>query len=252
MNANKNMMNTIDTDMKTPFSIKGITKLVDENDIAIQFEVFNFTKRMNVEFSLKRSELTAKMLKKEIVRNGGISIDENKLLKLVDYNVNNMLYAMYYDEKYADSIWCSHKALGWAVRDDALVFDHGNIIQKDKVISSQYRGRFDIEPQGTLENIKIMIEKCVVGNVPMMAIMTFGAAATALSYSNMVWNTSICNPIIHLVSNSSRGKSTAAKLLASFAGNPEGANSCCLTFLATSNAILKRIGTSYGIPFAID
>ena len=48
------------------------------------------------------------------------------------------------------SVWCSHKPLGWAVRD--------------------------------------------VGNVPMMAIMTFGAAATALSYSNKVWNTNIYNP----------------------------------------------------------
>lgn len=66
------------------------------------------------------------------------------------------------------------------MRDGALEFDHDNIFQKDKIISSQYRGRFDIEPQGTLENIKVMIDKCVVGNVPMMAIMTFGAAATAL------------------------------------------------------------------------
>lgn len=174
---NTNIMNPIDTDMKTPFSIKGITKLVDENDIAIQFEIFNFTKSKNVDFSLKRSELTAKMLKKEIVRNGGISMDENKLIKLVDYYVNNMLYAMYYDEKYADSVWCSHKVLGWAVRDGVLEFDRNNILQADKTVSSQYRGRFDIEPQGTLDDIKIMIKKCVVGNIPMMAIMTFWSSS---------------------------------------------------------------------------
>jgi len=59
------------------------------------------------------------------------------------------------------------------VRDVVLEFDHDNIFQKDKIVSSQYRGRFDIESQGTLENIKVMIDKCVVGNVPMMAIMTF-------------------------------------------------------------------------------
>ena len=92
------------------------------------------------------------------------------------------------------SVWCSHKPLGRAVRDVVLEFDHDNNFQKDKIVSSQYRGRFDIESQGTLENIKVMIDKCVVGNVPMMAIMTFGAAATALSYSNKVWNTNIYNP----------------------------------------------------------
>lgn len=59
------------------------------------------------------------------------------------------------------------------MRDVVLEFDHDNIFQKDKIVSSQYRGRFDIESQGTLENIKVMIDKCVVGNVPMMAIMTF-------------------------------------------------------------------------------
>lgn len=80
------------------------------------------------------------------------------------------------------------------MRDVVLEFDHDNIFQKDKIVSSQYRGRFDIESQGTLENIKVMIDKCVVGNVPMMAIMIFGAAATALSYSNKVWNTNIYNP----------------------------------------------------------
>ena len=42
-----------------------------ENDIAITFEVFNFTQGRKVEFSFKRSGLTAKQLKKEILRNGG-------------------------------------------------------------------------------------------------------------------------------------------------------------------------------------
>lgn len=233
----------------TPIRITGLIEHVDECDIEILFSVFNFVKRAFCEFSIKRTALTPRELKRNIVKNGGICLEEKKLCEMAELYVNNMLLHEGKDRKL---IKTSHTALGWKFYENEIEFDAFAIYRRNEICNSYYAGRFDIEPKGCLQNICDMFESCIKGNVAMQAIMTLGAAATVLSFSNLMWGTNTYNPIIHLMSNTSRGKTTAAKLVASFAGNPEGANSCCLSYLATSNAILKRIGSAFGMPFAID
>lgn len=75
---------------------------------------------------------------------------------------------------------------------------------------------------------------------------------TVLPYANQYWGVVLYNPINHLMGDSTTGKSTAAILFASFCGSPVGVDGFCLSFLGTSNAIVKMIGENHGCPCAID
>lgn len=250
MSAEVDIMSENTTDIpNTPIKITGLINRVDENNIGIEFYVYNFLKGQMVRFTINRTDLTPKELKKNIERNGGICLDAKKLCEMVEVYINKLLIGQKVNENYIIS---EHEALGWKVRDNEVEFDAFSVFKEEGIRQSRYAGKFDIEPRGCLKNIQLMVSECIVGNIQMQAVMTLGAAATTLGFSNLIWETNIYNVIIHLMSNSSRGKTTAAKLVTSFVGNPEGANSCCLSYLATSNAILKRIGNAFGIPFAID
>ncbi|MBQ2922709.1 MAG: DUF927 domain-containing protein [Lachnospiraceae bacterium] len=188
-------------------------------------------------------------MKKNITRHGGICPDEVKLCEFVERKINLFLCQ---NNTNSEGISTSHKSLGWKMQDGVIGFWTDRIYKEGRDCKSHYAGRFDVAPKGDLKNLQMMVQRWMTDNIPMQAILALGAGATALSYSNMMWNTHMYNPIIHLVSNSSRGKSTAAKVIASFVGKPEGNASTYLTFLATGNAILKRIGSISGVPFAID
>ena len=97
-----------------------------------------------------------------------------------------------------------------------------------------------------------MLVTHVIGNTPLSAVCCMAAAATVLPYANEVWKVAICNPIIHLVGNSSTGKSTAAYLFVALGSSPEGDGSMMLSFLATPNALVQQIGGNQGYPCAID
>jgi hypothetical protein len=61
------------------------------------------------------------------------------------------------------------------------------------------------------------------------------------------------NSIVHIVGDSSSGKTTALKLGISVFGNPEiGANTLAGTWNATKNALLKRLMTVEGVTFGLD
>ncbi|MBQ9141424.1 MAG: DUF927 domain-containing protein, partial [Lachnospiraceae bacterium] len=193
--------------------------------------------------------LSPKVLKKNIAQLGGIYLDEKKLCEFVEMQINKALICTCNN---SIRISASHRNLGWKVHRGVIEFDADKVYTKGGWYESTYAGRYDITAKGDKFTIKCMLEKWVIGNVPMQAVLALGAGATALAYSNVMWSTHMYNPIVHLISNSSRGKSTAANLIASFIGQPEGNNSMFLTFLATCNAILKRIGSVSGVPIAID
>lgn len=233
-----------------PLKIIGFIDLVDEEDVEIEFAVFNCRKKKMVNFAIKRTELSPAKLEYHIKKNWGIGCSNyRKLCELVELYENFLLKNLEYNKELVRQC---HEALGWKINEEKVEFDADAIYKKSEIVQSEYRGHFDIKPKGSLENIKEMVCSCILGNTPMLAIMVMGAASISLGFSNMVWKTNIYNIIFHLLSNSSRGKSTAADLIASFTGNPEGSNSFKLTYLATENAILKRIGNAHGIPFAID
>ena len=59
--------------------------------------------------------------------------------------------------------------------------------------------------------------------------------------------------IIHLASDSTTGKSTILKTVASLFGNPDAReNSLFGTFNATSNSLLSKLTGLNGIPYALD
>lgn len=233
-----------------PFNIVGFEELKDEQDMNVMVSIFNCRKRCVETDGIKRSKLTAASLQLAIIRHHGIAPvgeEQTKLKELVERKINQLLL------KAPASIWSeAHKKIGFVQRDDILEFDSAYIYRNNQKISSRYYGRFDIAPKGSIEKIKEMFNTLIANSSPAVPIIALGAASTVLSFSNAKWDTNFNNPIIHLLGTSSKGKSTLAMLLSSFGGNPEGKKGFFLTFLATVNSILKKIGDVAGYTFTID
>lgn len=68
-------INQIIEEQGTPLSIIGLEELCDENDINIQFGVYNCRLQRMSRFSIRRTELTPALLKCNIVQNGGSGTD---------------------------------------------------------------------------------------------------------------------------------------------------------------------------------
>lgn len=235
---------------RSPIRLDGLEELLDEEDANIKVSIYNCKTKRMVTDAIKRSMLTPEALRKALIRNNGVcpNIKAIRMLAEMFETQINRLLMMEDSELWSEA----HKTVGFIERDGILEFDSDGICRDGKWIPSHYYGKFDIQQKGSLAAIQNMFAKLVAANSPAVPLSILGAASTVLSYSNKVWGTSIYNPIVHLLGNSSRGKSTVAKLLSSFGGNPEGSNGFFLTFLATTNAILKRIGNVFGYTFTID
>ena len=228
--------------------IVGLEKLQDESDTNIKFQIYSFNVNRMVDFSIKRTELSAEMLKKKISANDGVCPkDMNKLFLAVEEYVNSMLI------QGDSSTWSvAHYKIGFRIRNGELVFLADSIYTKNGVIQSRYYGRIDLQPKGDFEEIRSMYATLIESKSVALPLSVLAAASTVLSFSNHAWDTHIYNFIVHLLGSSSTGKSTILKLVASFSGNPDAVNGFFLSYLSTSNAIIESLCDSYGHPFVID
>lgn len=231
-----------------PFRVVGLEELLDEEDVNIIIEVCDCKNCEMVSFSILRSDLNAKSLKRAISKNKGIvPADINMLVRMTEQEVNRMLMSG------DDSIWnTAHFNTGYIERDGELEFDSCEIIMKDSVLNSRYYGRFDIVPKGDFSAVLKMFEVLNESDSPAIPLLMLGATATVLAFSNHIWNTHAYNFLVHLSGTSSTGKSTLAKAVASFGGCPEGSNGFFISFLGTMNAIVKMVTNIHGIPICID
>lgn len=148
-----------------------------------------------------------------------------------------------------------HTKLGWIERTDGLAFCCQNIISSDNQ-SSEYMGKLDIRPKGTLDNIVRMIKSQILSTSewsPLEAIIAFSVASIVLPFAKDVWGKSMNNMILHLVGNSTSGKSTSLRLHAGLASNPFNEKSgLWLNHQSSLAALIRRIGHNQGFPVSID
>lgn len=233
-----------------PFSVDGLEVLLDECDINIVCSVYNFISGKRVSFRIRRTKLSKNALKHEIVRNGGKSTFKWKeLCMAIEEYVNDLLSLC----SYSRVCTTAHKKVGFIERDGGVEFDSSiRILSDSSEVYSRYYGRLLLDKKGDVSAIKDLYEKLIESGSMALPLSLVGATATVLAFSNRMWGTHIYNFIVHIADTSSTGKSSIARLVASFGGCPETSSGFFLSYLGTADAIVKMMTGVNGMPFVLD
>ena len=118
-------------------------------------------------------------------------------------------------------------------------------------VNSTYAGPYEIEPKGNKEKYIIMLKQEVIGNRALEFILVVSLCSIILAYIGEDLN--LDSIIVHLVGNSTTGKSTALKLAISLYGYPGvKQNGLFATYNGTNNALIKKLTGLNGVTFALD
>lgn len=176
-----------------------------------------------------------KMNNKEILElaDFGVMVDERKAPYLVHTILNQEQ-----DENLP--IRYIHKKLGFKDVDEKMVF----LGDRGYNISSVYHGDLEIKPCGNYKTWVKMIEDEVVGQIPLETIFSIAVAGVIKDYLKNEVDTT--NLFVHLIGDSSSGKSTTGLLAVSLGASPNIADkSFVFTCNSTQNSIMNSISNAY-------
>lgn len=224
--------------------VSRVVHMLDENNTGVVFSIKNLVTGFYEEETILFTELNPQVLNNLLARKGYVDTKAQMLCKHLKQKITAML-----NITGNSSVILSHRTLGWR---NGQEFRADKIYTVDGNVDSIYVGTVSIESGGSEDDFVKMLKDCVQGNVAMEAICAMAASATVLPFANKKWGVTLNNPIVHLVGNSSTGKSTVASLFVAFGSAPDSVGSLTLTHLSTSNALLSQVGTTSGYPIAID
>lgn len=234
--------------MHRPVSIAKIT-LLDEGSPVITLRIQNYFSEEIKFAEVKLDALTPQTLKKCVIKNGGMSTGWKILFDVLMKDI------IRYKQNTLIEIKHGHTKLGWSERTDGIVFNHQHSISSDNK-SSEYMGKVDIKPKGSLGNIIEMIKRWILSTSewsPLEAIIAFSVASVVLPFAKYAWGKIINNLILHLLGNSTSGKSTSLRLHVGLASNPfNEKNGFWLNHQSSLDALIRRIGNNQGLPVSID
>ena len=172
----------------------------------------------------------------------------DKGIDITDSNYKHVLAYLQLSEPLAP-VGRFHYKLGWHLEEDgSLAYRHHEVIGHN-VPPCSYKGPFRLEPAGTLEAWTAMIREQVQGRTAMELVLVAGFSAMvvprlrAVSGYDALW--------LHLVGNSSIGKTTAERLAISAFANPL-TGGLVKQWTATTNALLASFDGNFGLPMAVD
>lgn len=191
---------------------------------------------------------------KEIEVDREIYLNKNKIIELINVgldvrhsNVGALVEYFRESEETIDKVVKVHSRLGFAKSNGKKIYKLYKAIGTD----STYIGRYEIKPKGIKDEYEKMLEEEVYGRCELEFIMITSLSAVLLGYIGE--EVGLDSPIIHLVGNSTTGKSTALKFGASLFGYPDvKKQGIYSTYNGTNNALLNKVGGMNGVPFALD
>lgn len=154
---------------------------------------------------------------------------------------------MLYEESKAP-IEYIHSGLGWSVnKEGEKIFKAHSAIG----VESTYNGKIDIKPKGSFEDWKIGIEKYAMPQIPLQLAIVLGLSAVTAGFLQDEMDGSI---FVHLYGESSKGKTTAAMLALSTAGNPSpmAKNTLLGDWGDTANYRISMLAGNHGFPVVFD
>ncbi|HAR6042679.1 TPA: DUF927 domain-containing protein [Staphylococcus pseudintermedius] len=142
--------------------------------------------------------------------------------------------------------------------------DEGTIISLDKPYFSKEieqsqaneiicETHYDLQPKGTFKGWWEMYLKQVKGNLLLELAVVFAASSLVTAFLKTRHEVEFAGTIFSFMGNSSTGKSTAAALAVSIAGNPtKGSNTLFRSWNGTRNALEGYLSNNYGLPIVLD
>lgn len=153
---------------------------------------------------------------------------------------------MLYEESKAPIAYI-HSGLGWSEYEDRKIFKAHSAIG----IESTYNGKIDIKPKGSSDEWKDIIKEYAMPQIPLQLAIALGlSAVTAGFLENEISETLL----VHIFGESSRGKTTAAMLAVSTAGNPNviAKNTLICDYNDTPNYRISMLAKNHGYPIVYD
>lgn len=112
---------------------------------------------------------------------------------------------------------------------------------------------YDLQPKGTFKGWWEMYLKQVKGNLLLELAVVFAASSLVTVFLKTRHEVEFAGTIFSFMGNSSTGKSTAAALAVSIAGNPtKGSNTLFRSWNGTRNALEGYLSSNYGLPIVLD
>ncbi|WP_381414715.1 cassette chromosome replicative helicase [Staphylococcus aureus] len=122
--------------------------------------------------------------------------------------------------------------------------------QVDEIICET---KYDLQPKGTFEGWWQMYLDEVKGNLLLELAVIFGASSLVTAFLKSKYEVEFTGTIFSFTGNSSTGKSTAAALAVSIAGNPtKGNNTLFRSWNGTRNALEGYLSQNFGLPIVLD
>ncbi|UXR73989.1 DUF927 domain-containing protein [Staphylococcus sp. IVB6238] len=112
---------------------------------------------------------------------------------------------------------------------------------------------YDLQPKGTFKGWWEMYLKQVKGNLLLELAVVFAASSLVTAFLKTRREVEFSGTIFSFMGNSSTGKSTAAVLAVSIAGNPtKGSNTLFRSWNGTRNALEGYLSSNFGMPIVLD
>ena len=140
--------------------------------------------------------------------------------------------------------------LGWSFQGGRHVFKGYKLFGKER-LCAKYNGSLHIQPKGSFEAWRSGILQFAMPQVPLQTAIAVGASALL---EGMLADELDSSFILHLMGESSKGKTTFAKLALSVACSPQPikGNSFFCDWNSTNNYKLSLLKNNYGFPVVFD
>lgn len=176
---------------------------------------------------------------------------ENKIVSLTAYGVqvskktaDYLIKSIENQEVNVKHLLC-HAKLGMAEWNGEKIFKGA----KGVGIDSKYTGKLRVSPKGTYANYKKMLKQDVIGHTPMEFLLSASISGLLVDY--LKESISVENIMVHMIGESSTGKTTGALLAVSCGSAPDFlGNNFVFSFQDTLNSLMRLIPNSY--PTLID
>lgn len=176
-------------------------------------------------------------------------------IDVTSVNAKDVLLHLKNEQEKATVLQCRKEAgifqeAGKALYVGRVVLQKG---MKEPLTGISYSGQLAIMQEGSSEEYAAMVRKDVLTYIEMTTVLLIGLSAPVIGYLGD--ECGVSNIFVHISGESTTGKSTALKLVASLFGScveTDHRNALFGTWNATRNALVERISGMNGIPVVLD
>jgi putative DNA primase/helicase len=185
----------------------------------------------------------------ELIKLGGKGVDiSHENVRLVSTSLIEQLKYAPHQENYRE--------VGWHENEDGvLVFRHHQELprmENGNACNDTVGSSYDLEPKGSLNAWKGLVFTEISPYLPLQFLLCISFSAPLVGYLSRIFNY-VDNLFIHLVGDSTKGKTSSAMVVVSAFGKPSDKEKGLIkTWNGTVNANINKMAGNYGIPIVLD